>query len=96
MATVEFFFPKMYSITFAEMNFFEQTFSLKRPEGRHNFFIYFVTKLLEKSLRDDYSGAFFLKFASTSICNCSRNEPHHGHFPENVPKAKATYFILFV
>ena len=31
------------------MNFFMQTFSLKRSEGRHNFFIYFVSKHLEKS-----------------------------------------------
>ena len=38
---------RKHSITYAEMNFFVQTFSLKRTEGRHNFFIYFVSKLLE-------------------------------------------------
>ena len=32
------------------MDFFVQPFSLKRPEGRNNFFIYFVSKILEKSL----------------------------------------------
>ena len=42
------------------MNFFVQAFSSKHPEGKHNFFIYLVSKLLEKS---------------SSICNCSRNKP---------------------
>ena len=40
---------RKYSITSAEMNFFVQVFSLTRTEDRHNFFIYFVSKLLEKS-----------------------------------------------
>ena len=75
------------------MNSFEQTFSLKRPEGRQNFFYLFRFKAFGEVLRDDYSGAAFLKVASTSICNCSRNEPHDGYFPENVAKAKAIYFI---
>ena len=64
------------------MNFFEQTISLKRPEGRHNFFYLFRFKAFGEVLRDDYSGALFLKVASTSICNCSTNEPYHGHFQE--------------
>ena len=81
---------RKYSATSAEMNFFVQTFSLKRIEGRHNFFIYFDSKLF---LRADYSGALFQKVASSSICNCSRNELQHVNFVENVPKAKAIYFI---
>ena len=47
---------RKYSVTSAEMNFFVQTFSLKRTEGRHSFFIYFDSKLF---LRVDYSGALF-------------------------------------
>ena len=68
------------------MNFFVQTISLKRPEDRHKFFIYFVLKLLEKSLDLTIVELFFKKVASGSICNCSRNEPHLGNFKKNVPK----------
>ena len=52
---------RKYSITSAEMNFFVQTFSLKRTEGRHNFFIYFVSKLLEKSFELTIVEPFFKK-----------------------------------
>ena len=43
------------------MNFFVLTFSLKRAEGRHNIFIYFVSKLLEKSFQLTIVELFFFK-----------------------------------
>ena len=50
------------------MNFFVQTFSLKRTEGRHNFFIYFVSKLLEKSFELTKVELFFKKLrAAVSV-----------------------------
>ena len=50
------------------MNFFAQTFSLKRTEGRHNFFIYFVSKLLEKSFELTIVDLFFKKLpAAVSV-----------------------------
>ena len=59
---------RKYSITSAEMNFFVQTFSLKRTEGRHNFFIYFVSKLLEKSFELTKVELFFKKLrAAVSV-----------------------------
>ena len=46
---------------FAEMNFFVHAFSLKRTEGRHNVFIYFVSKLLEESFELTKVELFFKK-----------------------------------
>ena len=41
------------------MNFFVQTFSLKRTEGRHDFFIYFVSEFSEKSFELTIVELFF-------------------------------------
>ena len=43
------------------MNFFVQTFSLKRTEGRHDFFIYFVSEFSEKSFELTIVELFFKK-----------------------------------
>ena len=43
------------------MNFFVLTFSLKRTDGRHNFFIYFVSKLLENFFQLTIVELFFFK-----------------------------------
>ena len=59
-------------------------------------FYLFCFKTFGEVLRADVGGALFKKVAICSICNCSRNKPHHGHFHENVPKEKGTYLICFV
>ena len=46
-------------------------------------------------LTHNCSGICFYKVASSSACNFSRNELHHGHFPANFLKTKTTLFILF-
>ena len=84
------------------MNFFVQTFSLKRTEGRHNFFIYFVSKLLEKSFELTKVELFFKKLRAAVSVTVPEMNPIMEFFlrtsqrqhPENVPKA--TYFICFV
>ena len=55
------------------MNFFVQIFSFKRPEDRHSFFIYFVSKLLDKSLEMTTVEFYFYKVSDSTNCNCFRN-----------------------
>ena len=57
------------------MNFFVQTFSLKRPEGRHNFFIYFVSKLLEMSLELSMAELFFKKLRTAMSVTVPATNP---------------------
>ena len=64
---------------------------------RQSQLFYFVSfKAFGEVFRVDDSGTLFKKVTRDSICNCSRNEPHHEHFHENVTKEKATYFIFFL
>ena len=57
------------------MNFFVQTFSLKCRKGRRNFFIYFVLKLLEKSLELTIVELFFKKLRAAASVTVSEMNP---------------------
>ena len=72
------------------------TFSLKRTESRHNFFICFVSKLLEKSLEMTIVGLFFKKLRGAVSVTVPQMDPTTDIFPESVPKGKVAYFICFV